>query len=204
MAIQGMSARFFLVALLAAAGVLSGCASSATKVTLLPDQSGHVGAVTVSDAQGQQRIDRAFNTVAVEQSSAPGAPRANDRQVFEKNHRALLDAQPTPPRSFTLNFLFDSMVLTPESKQMLPEVLQSVRDRSPTEVTVFGYADSSGTEAYNMALSAQRAQAVARLLKQIDPKLPIDVRYFGDKAPLVPTPPGVREPRNRRAEIVVL
>ena len=204
MASQGMSARFFLVTLLAAAGVLSGCASSATKVTLLPDQSGHVGAVTVSDAQGQQRIDRAFNTVAVEQSSAPGAPRANDRQVFEKNHRALLDAQPTPPRSFTLNFLFDSMVLTPESKQMLPEVLQSVRDRSPTEVTVFGYADSSGTEAYNMALSAQRAQAVARLLKQIDPKLPIDVRYFGDKAPLVPTPPGVREPRNRRAEIVVL
>ena len=204
MAIQGMSARFFLVALLAAAGVLSGCASSATKVTLLPDQSGHVGAVTVSDAQGQQRIDQAFNTVVVEQSSAPGAPRANDRQAFEKNHRALLDAQPTPPRSFTLNFLFDSMVLTPESKQMLPEVLQSVRDRSPTEVTVFGYADSSGTEAYNMALSAQRAQAVARLLKQIDPKLPIDVRYFGDKAPLVPTPPGVREPRNRRAEIVVL
>ena len=204
MAIQGMSARFFLVTLLAAAGVLSGCASSATKVTLLPDQSGHVGAVTVSDAQGQQRIDQAFNTVVVEQSSAPGAPRANDRQAFEKNHRALLDAQPTPPRSFTLNFLFDSMVLTPESKQMLPEVLQSVRDRSPTEVTVFGYADSSGTEAYNMALSAQRAQAVARLLKQIDPKLPIDVRYFGDKAPLVPTPPGVREPRNRRAEIVVL
>ena len=204
MAIQGMSARFFLVALLAAAGVLSGCASSATKVTLLPDQSGHVGAVTVSDAQGQQRIDRAFNTVAVEQSSAPGAPRANDRQVFEKNHRALLDAQPTPPRSFTLNFLFDSMVLTPESKQMLPEVLQSVRDRSPTEVTVYGYADASGTVAHNMALSAQRAQAVARLLKQIDPKLPMDVRYFGDKAPLVPTPPGVREPRNRRAEIVVL
>ena len=204
MAIQGMSTRFFLVALLAAAGVLSGCASSATKVTLLPDQSGHVGAVTVSDAQGQQRIDQAFNTVAVEQSSAPGAPRANDRQAFEKNHRALLDAQPTPPRSFTLNFLFDSMVLTPESKQMLPEVLQSVRDRSPTEVTVYGYADASGTVAHNMALSAQRAQAVARLLKQIDPKLPMDVRYFGDKAPLVPTPPGVREPRNRRAEIVVL
>ena len=204
MAIQGMSARFFLVVLLAAAGVLSGCASSATKVTLLPDQSGHVGAVTVSDAQGQQRIDQAFNTVAVEQSSAPGAPRANDRQAFEKNHRALLDAQPTPPRSFTLNFLFDSMVLTPESKQMLPEVLQSVRDRSPTEVTVYGYADASGTAAHNLALSAQRAQAVARLLKQIDPKLPMDVRYFGDKAPLVPTPPGVREPRNRRAEIVVL
>ncbi|NYE31096.1 outer membrane protein OmpA-like peptidoglycan-associated protein [Rhodanobacter sp. K2T2] len=205
MDIQRMTVRLFALVLLSAAGVLSGCAaSSATKVTLLPDQSGHVGAVTVSDAQGEQRIDRAFDTVAVEPSTAPGAPRASDRQAFEKDHRALLDAQPTPPRSFTLNFLFDSMALTPESKQQLPEVLQSVRDRSPTEVTVYGYADSSGTAAYNMALSAQRAQAVARLLKQIDPKLPMDVRYFGDKAPLVPTGPGAREPRNRRAEIVVL
>jgi len=57
-----------MLGVLAAAGAMSGCASSATKVTLLPDQSGHVGAVTVSDAQGQQRIDQAFNTVAVEHS----------------------------------------------------------------------------------------------------------------------------------------
>jgi outer membrane protein OmpA-like peptidoglycan-associated protein len=197
-----MSIRVLTLVLLAVGAVLSGCAT--TRVTLLPDHSGHVGAVTVSNAQGQQRIDQAFNTVAVEQSSAPGTPRAIDRQAFETAHRALLDAQPSPPRSFELNFLFDSMELTAESKKMLPEVMQVVRDRSPTELTVFGYADSSGTAAYNLALSAERAQAVARLLMKIDPKLPIDVRYFGDKAPLVPTPPGVPEPRNRRAEIVIL
>lgn len=192
----------FTVVLLAVAGVLCGCAT--TRVTLLPDQSGHVGAVTVTDAQGRQRIDRAFSTVAVGGSSAPDAPRAENRQAFEKDHRALLEAQPTPSRSFMLNFLFDSMQLTPASRKMLPEVMQTVRDRSPTEVTVFGYADASGTAAYNMALSAQRARAVARLLKQIDPTLLMDVRWFGDKAPLVPSPPGVPEPRNRRAEIVVL
>jgi len=192
----------FPIVLLAVGGMLSGCAT--TRVTLLPDHSGHVGAVTISNAQGRQSIDQAFDTVAVEQSSAPGTPRANDRQAFENAHRALLDAQPTPPRSFELNFLFDSMELTPDSKKMLPEVMQVVRERSPTELTVFGYADSSGTAAYNLALSAERARAVARLLMQIDPKMPIDVRYFGDKAPLVPSPPGVPEPRNRRAEIVVL
>jgi len=197
-----MSIRMFMIVLLAVGAVLSGCAT--TRVTLLPDHSGHVGAVTVSNAQGQQRIDQAFNTVAVEQSSAPGAPRAIDRQAFETAHRALLDAQPSPPRSFELNFLFDSMELTQDSKKMLPEVLQVVRERSPTEITVFGYADSSGTAAYNLALSAERAEAVARLLKQIDPKLPMEVRYFGDKAPLVPSPRGVPEPRNRRAEIVIL
>ncbi len=191
-----------LTVVLLAVGLLSGCA--ATRVTLLPDHSGHVGAVTVSNALGQQRIDQAFNTVSVEQSSAPGTPREEDRQAFEKAHRELIDAQPNPPRSFVLNFLFDSLELTPESMKMLPEVMQVVRDRSPTEITVFGYADSSGTTAYNLALSAERARVVARLLEKIDPNMPMDVQYFGDKVPLVSSPPGVPEPRNRRAEIVIL
>jgi outer membrane protein OmpA-like peptidoglycan-associated protein len=83
-------------------------------------------------------------------------------------------------------------------------VLQAVRDRSPTEVTVFGYADSVGTEQYNMNLSAQRARAVAKRLTHLHPNLPVDGRYFADKSPLVPSPPGKPEPRNRRAEIVSL
>lgn len=196
-----MSARLSILALLALGVLLAGCAT--TRVTLLPDQSGHVGAVVVSNAQGRQRIDQAFDTVAVGRSG-PGKPRASDPRAFEKNHRALIDAEPTPPRSFVLNFLFDSMVLTPESKKMLPEVLRVVRNRMPTEVTVFGYTDSVGTADYNLGLSAQRARAVAKLLKQIDPKLPVDVKYFGEKYPLVPSRHGVPEPRNRRAEIVIL
>lgn len=196
------SARLLILAVLPAL-TLGGCATL-TRVTLLPDQTGHVGAVTVSNAQGTQRIDRAFDTVSVKESAAPGQPVAVDPGRFEQAHRALLDAEPTPPRSFVLNFRFDSMVLTPESKKLLPEVLQVVRDRSPTEVTVFGYTDSVGTSEYNLGLSAQRAQAVARLLRQIDPKLPVEVKYFGDRYPLVPARRGVPEPRNRRAEIVIL
>lgn len=182
--------------------LLAGCA--VTRVTLLPDQSGHVGAIIVSNAHGEERIDQAFDTVTSDGSSAPGQPRAVDRHAFDQAHRALLDAQPSPPRSFVLNFLFDSMVLTPESKKMLPEVLQVVRDRLPTEVTVFGYTDSVGSPAYNLGLSAKRAMAVATLLKQIAPNLPVEVKYFGEKYPLVPSPQGVPEPRNRRAEIVIL
>lgn len=192
--------RVFVV--LTGAVLLAGCA--VTRVTLLPDHSGHVGAIIVSNAHGQERVDQAFDTVTMGGSSAPGKPREVDRRAFDKAHRALLDAQPSPPRSFVLNFLFDSMVLTPESKKLLPEVLQVVRDRLPTEVTVFGYTDSVGSPAYNLGLSAQRARAVAALLKQIDPNLPVEVKYFGEKYPLVPAPHGVPEPRNRRAEIVIL
>lgn len=65
-------------------------------------------------------------------------------EVFHARHRDLLDAHPDPPVSFLLHFRFDSMELTPESRRMLPQVLEAVRRRLPTEVTVFGYADATG------------------------------------------------------------
>jgi outer membrane protein OmpA-like peptidoglycan-associated protein len=42
------------------------------------------------------------------------------------------------------------------------------------------------------------------MLRKIDPELPVELGWFGDKSPLVPTAPGVAEPRNRRAEILIL
>lgn len=201
--IQRTGRSLSALVLLGVAALLAGCAGS--RVTLLPDQSGQVGAVTITTRQGQQQIDQAYGSIAVASAdSAPAPSELLDRQSFARKHRALLAAQPTPPRSFVLNFLFDSMELTPESKQQLPEVLQTVRDRIPTEVTVFGYTDAVGDSVYNLQLSAQRAYAVEKLLKQIAPDLPVEVQYFGDKAPLVPARPGVPEPRNRRAEVVVL
>jgi outer membrane protein OmpA-like peptidoglycan-associated protein len=195
--------RLMVWVLLGLAALLSGCASS--RVTLLPDQNGHVGAVTVATKQGQQRIDQAYGSVAVgSANAAPGATSAVDPKSFENSHRALLDAQPSLPRSFVLNFKFDSMELTPASTKLLPEVLDAVRERMPTEVTIFGYTDAVGESAYNLQLSAQRARVVEKLMKKIAPDLPVDVQYFGDKLPLVPSRPGVPEPRNRRAEIVVL
>lgn len=184
--------------------VLAGCAPS-TRVVLLPDSDGHVGAVSVANTNGRQTLDQAFAEATVNAAkAAPNTSAPIDRKAFEARYDAVLKAQPTPPRQFTLNFLNDSMELTPASKALLPEVLRSARERAPTEITVFGHADASGNPAYNLALSAKRAEAVARLLRRIDPDLRIDVQYFGDKVPLVPSRPGKAEPRNRRAEIQIL
>jgi peptidoglycan-associated lipoprotein len=192
------------VVLLVIVTLLSGCAGG-SRITLLPDQDGHVGAVTITNAQGQQRIDKAYSSVSVDSASA--APRASasmDQQTFEKAHRVPLDAQPPRSCSFMLNFEFDSVELTPASRKMLPEILRAVRDHMPTEVTVAGYADEAGTPEHNLVLSAQRARSIAALLKKSAQDLPVDVQYFGDKKPLVPSRRGVREPRNRRAEIFIL
>ena len=204
MNLQGFRRGWRAVAALSFAVLLSACSAAPTRVTLMPDQSGKVGAVVVGNGQAQERVDEAWGSVEVDARGVPKKLSPRERAAFEKKHRALLDAQPSAPLSFVLNFRFDSMELTPESRRMLPKVLEAVRQRLPTEVTVFGYTDSVGTPQYNLQLSAERARAVAAILKQIDPDLPVQVDYFGDKAPLVPTRPGVPEPRNRRAELFVL
>jgi hypothetical protein len=71
-------------------------------------------------------------------------------------------------------------------------------------VTATGHADRSGPEGYNMALSLRRANAVKNsLVRNGVPAASIAVVGRGESQPLVPTADGVREPQNRRVEIVV-
>jgi outer membrane protein OmpA-like peptidoglycan-associated protein len=88
---------------------------------------------------------------------------------------------------------------------MLPELFATVRRRKPTEISIFGHTDTTGSEQLNLQLSAERAKIIEQILRQHDPELDdVELKYFGDKKPLVPTAQGVPEPRNRRVEIVVL
>lgn len=200
------SAPRALAVLLASLVLLGGCASPPqTRVVLLPDEDGHVGAVSVASSAGRQAIDQGFAEVTVAQpGQAPTPAQPVDQPAFAEQHRQVLAAQPSPPRTFILNFLSDSMELTPQSKALLPQVLETARQRMPTEISVFGHADASGTPSYNLDLSAQRARKVAGLLQRLDPKLVINVEFFGDTVPLLPSRPGKSEPRNRRAEILIL
>ena len=67
-----------------------------------------------------------------------------------------------------------------------------------------GYTDLAGTAGYNMGLSVRRANAVkAALVADGIAASRISVHGFGKTHPAVPTPDGVREPRNRRAVVVI-
>ena len=213
----GWAARLMAATVaLALTVTVSGCASPppapkpTTTVTLLPDATGAVGVVRLTAGGVTQQLDVAYSSSAVARTSAgavpvPSPPAAGRIDAVQAAHAALLQAEPSPPRSFTLYFLLDKTVLTEASKAQLPEVLRVARERKPTEISVFGHADSSGTDARNLSLSAERARLVAELLRAHDPELePATVQFFGDKAPLVPAAPGAAEPRNRRAEIQIL
>ena len=206
-------ARTLLVCL-SATVVAIGCATPpptpaprpVTTVVLMPDEDGKVGAVTVTTSDGTQRIDTAYESTLVEGVHArPSALQLVGEGGVNATYRDVLGAQPSRPESFILYFINDSTALTPESKDRLPAVFRAIAGRKPTEITIFGYTDATGTEARNLRLSAARARAAESLIRKQDPTLGyIDVESFGDKAPLFPSAPNVPEPRNRRAEIMLL
>ena len=76
--------------------------------------------------------------------------------------------------------------------------------RVSARITATGHADRSGPEDYNMALSLRRANAVKdALVRDGVPATAISVIGKGETQPLVQTADGVREPQNRRVEIVL-
>ena len=105
--------------------------------------------------------------------------------------------------SYTVYFAFNSATLTPDARKIVGEAAMSAK-HGATRLEVDGYTDLSGTAQYNMGLSMRRANAVrAELVADgISPRR-ISVHAFGKTHPAVPTPDGVREPRNRRAVVVV-
>ncbi len=61
-------------------------------------------------------------------------------------------------------FAFNSAVLTPQGEATLNNLVQDLRSTSVSSIQVIGHTDPLGSDAYNMRLSEQRANSVARYL----------------------------------------
>jgi OOP family OmpA-OmpF porin len=116
---------------------------------------------------------------------------------------------PTPApqavaRTYLVFFDWDRADLTERARQIIAEAATASTRVQTTRIDVQGNADRSGTPAYNQRLSLRRAQVVsAELVRRGVPKQEINIQAFGDTRPLVPTAAGVREPQNRRVEIIL-
>ncbi|MFC0384511.1 OmpA family protein [Muricoccus vinaceus] len=113
-------------------------------------------------------------------------------------------AAPAPARTYLVFFDFDRADLTDRARQIIAEAAQASSTTGTTRIEVAGHADRSGTPQYNQRLSQRRAEAVAaELTRRGVARGAISVQAFGESRPLVPTADGVREPQNRRVEIVL-
>ncbi|MBN9085655.1 MAG: OmpA family protein, partial [Reyranella sp.] len=115
---------------------------------------------------------------------------------------------PAPPaaqtNSFMVFFDWDRSNLSQQAMATIQQAANAFKTKGSARVVATGHADRSGPENYNMALSLRRANAVKDALVQNGvPATAISVVGKGESQPLVPTADGVREPQNRRVEIVV-
>jgi outer membrane protein OmpA-like peptidoglycan-associated protein len=114
-------------------------------------------------------------------------------------------AAPAPARTFLVFFDWDRADLTDRARQIIAEAANNARTVGSTRIEVQGHADRTGSAAYNQRLSVRRAEAVAaELVRRGIPRDQMSIQGFGFDRPLVPTAMGVREPQNRRVEIIVL
>ena len=107
------------------------------------------------------------------------------------------------PRGYLVFFDFNKSDLTSQAVTIVDQAAKNAGPAHVTQLTVTGHTDTVGSDAYNMRLSRRRAESVAAQLEKNGIALSeIEIVAKGKRDLLVPTKDGVREPQNRRVQIV--
>jgi outer membrane protein OmpA-like peptidoglycan-associated protein len=144
-------------------------------------------------------IDSAGNPVIKNQGVGP----VIQNQTFDcpEQIAAVEPAAPPAalPESGTIYFEFDKYDLTPEAQAALNDIVFDIKDRDLGGIVVNGHTDTVGTADYNMWLSQERANTVAKDL--IDEGIPAQIvttKAWGFTDLAVETPPETPLQANRR------
>ncbi len=186
--------------------MLTACAPTIPRsyVVLVPDLDGAVGQVVVSGAKGNQVLTRSGQIAGTDGRAVQVTMEAEQLAMQFGEARA---AQPLRPEHFMLYFISGGTRLTPESDLKFAEMLSrwQVREKqASTDVVVVGHTDTVGSLENNTMLSMQRAKSIADRLRAagLNPSA-LTLESHGESQPLIPTPDGVPEPRNRRVQVTI-
>ena len=174
-------------------------------VVLLPGADGRVGQVTVTTAGGSTVLKTASAATGLDAGNAePGEVFRLEDDKLDSIFKSAIAAQPTPPTSFTLYFRTGKTRMVRSSQALWPEILAEIQRRTVPDISIIGHTDRTGPDAYNEPLSRRRARIIRRNLVKAGVDIGIiDSSWHGEKNPIIPTPDGVAERRNRRVEIIV-
>ena len=115
---------------------------------------------------------------------------------------------PPPPTcvdsNFVVYFEWDRSHLTDQARAVINQAVREAGSCGYSSVNIDGHADRSGNATYNVGLSERRARAVRDEMVRLGvPASAISLDAFGESRNARATPDGVREPLNRRAEVMI-
>ncbi len=104
-----------------------------------------------------------------------------------------------------ITFPVDSYTIQPQFQSTLNQVAQTLSSYNQTYIDVLGHTDSTGSDAYNQALSERRAGAVADYLSMRGvARARMGIRGYGETAPIATNETEAGRAQNRRVEIKVV
>ena len=166
-------------------------------VILLASADGTVGKVDVSTPGGSVTLNQALQAVAFD---ALDEPYQATTAEIDGTFRESLLAEPPAPIQFVVYFPLGSTQLTEGSVRVWQEILTELGERPVPEVSISGHADRVRSEAHNLQLSKERAEAIREMVVSagVDPEL-VETAWYGETKPASPTADNLPEPLNRRA-----
>jgi len=175
---------------LAAAAMLASCALPENVVVLLPDESGRVGSLVVSNADGATELTKPLAATSLQTGKPPGRPFLAEQQPVARVFAKPLEATPRSPSVFVLFFTPGSAALTPASQAALQAAVQAVHgENGPPDISVVAHTDAVALAGETAQLSAFRAQAVRDALVAAGiPAAAIEVADYGSASPLQSEP----------------
>jgi outer membrane protein OmpA-like peptidoglycan-associated protein len=172
---------------------------------LLPEPQGSSSGIVVKNQGGSQDLTQPYQAVRVQRIDvAPSPPFTLDQPEVRRVFGSALDALPPPEVVFVLHFDEGRDVLNAESQAQIPAILNAIRERSSTAITVTGHTDTTADPQFNYQLGLRRAQTVAGILRNGGVNATdLFISSHGDADLLVKTARGVAEAQNRRVEVIV-
>ncbi len=203
-----MNKRFdyMIIFVMISISLTTGCATEPKNLfALLPSPDGHIGEIVVSGNSGDKTLNKAYQAVGLNNIGEPlSTPFIMEEQKVDKIFQQALKSQPPIPVVFLLYFGTNSSELTEDSVKLLPEIMAKIAKSASSDVSIIGHTDRVGSRESNLKLSTGRAKSVFEKLLKLgaNPEI-FEVTSHGMENPLVDTPEGVAEPKNRRVEVVV-
>lgn len=180
-------------------------ACTSTTVVLLPDSDGNVGQVELITDGGKTLLDKAYESAeAKKQKLTPTQKIELTNEKVRDKYGDILAKEPMIPDHFRVYFKTGKADLQADARDVLIKSKARIHERKSCDLSVIGHTDRVEEDDLNYLLSTVRAENVANALVGMGiPQNCMDIRYYGESYPIIPTLDEVDEPLNRRVEIEI-